>query len=483
MKGEWRARVFGGIICFLTLLLGISSIGFCLTISNDPVFLGVESVGINTTPSDGWSLTVLGGGGAITGTSNNGTAISGNGYSAGVSGSSASGNGVYGSSTSGYAGYFQGNVNVTEQVTASYFSGNGAGLTNVVPAAGTVSTDKIASGAVTTDKISSSNVTSDKIASGAVTSAKLASNAVTPVNVAFYSNVAIVAPSGGDYDNPATAMSNYSSWCGTPSDTNPCLLKIMPGVYDIGTSSVVMQPYIDIEGSGENVTFIKGIAAGFGLLYTKQNAEIRFCTINKTGGSTAIYNGSNGANITNVTVISSSGSTDNFGIFNFYHSKLTMTNVKVTISCGGTYCYGIHNENVASIIMTNSTVDASGGTYCHAIHNQTSSSITMTNVKATASSGTGHNHGIDNASSSSLVMTNSEVAASGTQSYGVYNGATAYINHSLVRGVTGTIFSFSGYSTLVGNSQLDGGAVAGAGTPTCAGVYDENYTFYASTCP
>jgi hypothetical protein len=34
--------------------------------------------------------------------------------------------------------------------------------------------------------------------------------------------------------------------------------------------------------------------------------------------------------------------------------------------------------------------------------------------------------------------------------------------------------------TRIANSQLSGGKTSVA---TCAGVYDENYTFYADTCP
>ena len=45
---------------------------------------------------------------------------------------------------------------------------------------------------------------------------------------------------------------------GVPRTATPCLLKIMPGVYDVGTNSITMQPYIDIEGSGENSTVIQG---------------------------------------------------------------------------------------------------------------------------------------------------------------------------------------------------------------------------------
>jgi len=60
---------------------------------------------------------------------------------------------------------------------------------------------------------------------------------------------------------------------------------------------------------------------------------------------------------------------------------------------------------------------------------------------------------------------------------------TVKINHSVIKGVTRTIYNDSGVTARVGNTQLDGGAVYNVGTLTCAGVYDENYTFSASSCP
>jgi hypothetical protein len=58
------------------------------------------------------------------------------------------------------------------------------------------------------------------------------------------------------------------------------------------------------------------------------------------------------------------------------------------------------------------------------------------------------------------------------------------VNNSQVTGSTNTIRNDSAFTTRIGASKLDGGAVSvGGGTVTCAGVYDENYTFYASTCP
>jgi hypothetical protein len=58
------------------------------------------------------------------------------------------------------------------------------------------------------------------------------------------------------------------------------------------------------------------------------------------------------------------------------------------------------------------------------------------------------------------------------------------VNNSQISGGTNTIRNDAEFTTRVGASQLSGGAVSvGGGTLTCAGVYDENYTFYASACP
>ena len=101
-----------------------------------------------------------------------------------------------------------------------------------------------------------------------------------------YGKVAFVAKIGGDYNNLLTAMNNISEWCGTPSADNPCLLKIMPGVYDNGSNTLNMQSYVDIEGSGENVTLIQAhptITTATirypTVIQGTDNAELRYITI------------------------------------------------------------------------------------------------------------------------------------------------------------------------------------------------------------
>jgi len=57
------------------------------------------------------------------------------------------------------------------------------------------------------------------------------------------------------------------------------------------------------------------------------------------------------------------------------------------------------------------------------------------------------------------------------------------VNNSQITGNT-TIRNDSEFTTRIGASQLSGGAVVGGGTVTCAGVYDESYTFSAGpVCP
>jgi hypothetical protein len=134
--------------------------------------------------------------------------------------------------------------------------------------------------------------------------------------------------------------------------------------------------------------------------------------------------------------------------------------------------------------MIDVTASATGGTSNYGIMNELNSAPTLKNIRASASGGT-YNYGIFSYSSSS-VMTGVEAFG---DTYGVYitssseTPSTTKINHSVIRG-TYYALGYGQYSTVyVGSTQLDGGAFDDGGTLTCAGVYNGNYIFYASTCP
>ena len=253
--------------------------------------------------------------------------------------------------------------------------------------------------------------------------------------------ITFVSPKPGDTPAMAgTALLNTINGITDNSATNPYLIKLGPGIYDIGTSSLQMKQYVDIEGSGENTTKITGsVTYSFfppanGTINGASNAELRFLTVENTGvgGFTvALFNSSASPSILHVTARALGGTQDNYGVYN----------------------------TSSSPVMTNVTADGLGGAASHGIRNVSSSPV-MTNVTASGSGG-------------------------GLMNWGVYSSSsgTVKIAHSVIKGTSGTIGNETGVTTWVANTQLDGGPVYNSGTLTCAGVYDENYTFYASTCP
>ena len=108
----------------------------------------------------------------------------------------------------------------------------------------------------------------------------------------------------------------------------------------------------------------------------------------------------------------------------------------------------------------------------------------------TASGAASDNSAVYNVNSSSAVITNLRADASGgasnygvfTSNYGAFTGGTIRIDHSVINGTTGSIFTDTTYTALIANTRISG-TVTNNGTTTCAGVYNNNYTFYANTCP
>jgi hypothetical protein len=296
--------------------------------------------------------------------------------------------------------------------------------------------------------------------------------------------IVVINPTPGDPTGNGTALLN--NLAGISADaTHPYVIKLGPGIYDIGGSSLQMKQYVDIEGSGENTTTITGHidSLSSGVVQGASNAEIRFLTVRNTGGGTnavAIYNTSAFPKITNVTA-SATGSTFNYGVLNMSSSP-TMTNVTASPSGGSISC-GVYNDS-SSPTMMNVTTSPSGGTYNYGVYN-ISSSPTMMNVTTSPSGGT-NNYGVYNISSSPTMTNVTASPSGGTYNYGVNSitSGTIRINHSVIKGSTNTVWNGSGVTTRVVFTQLAGGPVSNAGTLSCGGVYDENYTFYdVTTCP
>ena len=324
--------------------------------------------------------------------------------------------------------------------------------------------------------------------------------------VAVYGNVAIVALSGGNYTDPVSAMKNVATWCGTPSATNPCLLKIMPGVYDLAGGSLTMQPYVDIEGSGEQATTISSTINGDvfppnAVVKGADNAEIRFLTV-RCAASTGMYNvailnRSHSPKISHVTAIVLGAGTSlapigNYGVYN-QSSSTSMNDVTVTATATtpgvGTTNRGVFNFN-SSPNMSNVTATSSGNEASNTGVENVNSSTSMNNVTAIASGDSAGNFAIIN-QDSTTTMTNVTARALGAVNAvnrgmlcsGTVSIFTVLVDRSTFEGSTNSI-SNAGCSLLIGSSKLMGSVGTVGPTPayTCAFSYNENYVALGTNC-
>jgi len=249
-----------------------------------------------------------------------------------------------------------------------------------------------------------------------------------------YQQVVVVAKSGGDFTTIQAALDSIRD----ASATKRYLVWVAPGVY---TERVTMKTYVDIEGSNTSLTRISyGASATLntGTVVAASNAELRFLTIENTGGN--IYG---------------------VGVYNASTSYFYLFKVLVTVS-GAVQHYAVYNSGVTNSTFTNSALAATGeqGDLSYGIYN----------------------------SNSSVTVQYSQVSAlGGSSNYGIYNmgasGAyTVIVRDSQITGSAATLRNDTAYTLRVAVSQLSGGATSGSGI-TCAGVYDENYTFSSSTCP
>jgi len=269
-------------------------------------------------------------------------------------------------------------------------------------------------------------------------------------------NIITVAKANGHFTDPVAAVNSITD----ASATNPYLVVIGPGVYTI-TQTLQMKEYVDIVGSGENVTRLTGgISSGTqsatsAIISGANNATLSSLTVENTGGgsnSIGFFNGSASPMVCSVTV-KASGGDRNYGVHNYYSSP-TMTDVIATAS-GGTYNFGVYNEN-SSPTMTDVTATASGGTYSYGVYHLYSSSSTMIGGTATASGGT-NNHGVSNWYSSPTMIRGTARASGGTSSVGVMNYMSSIkISRSTIQGDTECLIGYSGSSTTVSQSTLIG---------------------------
>ena len=166
------------------------------------------------------------------------------------------------------------------------------------------------------------------------------------------------------------------------------LLKVEPGVYDLGATTLAMKACVDVEGSGEATTRITragsdcpSFGSNVGTVRISEQVELRSLTVENTGGTNcaiAVYSESAGnPRITDVTIRASgalsqasglrlqdaspevsrttirvTGSTQNIGVFVIGTSQPILKDLDVA-STTGTQNWGFHvNSNLGFFGIT-----------------------------------------------------------------------------------------------------------------------------------
>lgn len=354
-----------------------------------------------------------------------------------------------------------------------------------------------------------------------------------------YVRTAIVSPTPG---NPTasgtTLLTTLAGLSPAPSSTNRWLLKIEPGIYDIGTTSLQMLDWVDIEGSGVLATTIRGnvgptlaildevsntrtaSSLNQGVVRGASNAEIRELTIeclpsvsqpacmgmvndtvspritnlrilvttSSPGSHWGIRNFDSSAQINNVEirVANATSGGDNYGIVNVGTSTLKVVSIRnsqIIVNGTGFNNWGILNRGQAKAQPINNTsITAQSGSYAYGINTIEGSSVGWYYLEyssVNASLGSSSSVGIRQASidtSLRAVVHQSRVAGD-TYALDLGSGSSTITNSTLT-GLTNSVF---GGTVLIGGSWVYGSV--SATSATCAGNWNGSMTFFASTCP
>ena len=198
-------------------------------------------------------------------------------------------------------------------------------------------------------------------------------------------HVITVAKTGGDYGTIGAALTAIT----TASASNPFLVKVGPGEF---IEQVTMKPFVDIEGAGTGMTTIRataGDAPEKGTVIGASNAQLRNLTVKSLGPgagyATAIaapagvsvsllnvqaiaqsagaFNGygvfARGASANveakDLTIVSSSATTNNYGIYAEVSAQVSCRECSITVPAA-TNSFALYNAGGAPVYAANSQV-------------------------------------------------------------------------------------------------------------------------------
>lgn len=318
-----------------------------------------------------------------------------------------------------------------------------------------------------------------------------------------YAKVAVVAKAGGDYTDPVAAIDEISSWCGTPTAANPCLIKIMPGIYDLAEGFTFdrylsMRSYVDVEGSGADVTTIKttsGAAQAATVAFNYvSSSELRSLAVECANWG--VYSSSSSFALRDLTIKATSvesGLTVGVSVSaNAPVRDAILDRVIVIASGPGRSNTAVFSELAVNLTISNSVLSASGAHEVYAVRTKSAryygAETRIVNTKISASGAAVCKYGVMS-EYGTTTLANVQVSVQGTFgcSPAVGNGNALNGSRGVVRidasQLSGPQTVWNNGDAYIGATRLDGPTPGGqGGYVRCAQSYDGNYAELDRAC-
>lgn len=327
----------------------------------------------------------------------------------------------------------------------------------------------------------------------------------------------VVGPVGDAATNGAALLAAAAALPTPASSDDGWRLRLEPGRYDLGSASLVMKPWTVLTGAGESATVVTSSvcnpASGEeGTVVAAANTRISHLTVENTcasgsdsGVAVRVPDAATGSAVEHVTARTTGSAMYAAGLISTAQS---MWLHQITASAAGGSSVNVGMTCGESAIVSDSTATASGGDLAVGLAVGSTSELAPTSVIVTRGTFTASAATVTSGLQVSSADADLElVTLSGAEgltiisSFGYNNvhasrltstgpvtvtrtGGDLDVTISQSRVVaTGAAVTAAGLPVdiRVAATQLWGGAPSTAAT--CAGVWDETWVFYPSTCP
>jgi hypothetical protein len=311
------------------------------------------------------------------------------------------------------------------------------------------------------------------------------------LNLVSLSHTIIVSPKGTPIQNGAALLAARNIISNAnPSASNPWLLKLEPGNYDLNGGSLTLLPYVDLEGSGEDTTVISSTVStpnyppATGTFLAASNSEVRFLTVANTGPELfqiAVYvpTGTINARFTHLTTIARGGY-NNVGFANNGGTVIVQNSTHNAFSNSPGVAAGLFDDNGTTVLIDN-ILTASGGPGKNYGLYHTSGIITVTNSTSTAFGGSSTTAGLFNSAGTATIQNSTFTASNGSgTNAGVYILSGSVTVQNSVLSASGNPGSANYGLTSSGSARIAATQLSSSGAPSfgltiCPLSYNGNF--------